>query len=64
MPLPNFFIIGSGRSGTTSLYYYRKQHPDVYMSPVTEPNFYYLENQTQKLRGTGTRGWLRTSVRL
>ncbi len=40
MPLPNFIIIGSGRSGTTSLYHYLKQHSDIYMSPVKEPNFF------------------------
>ncbi len=40
MPLPNFIIIGAGRSGTTSLYHYLKQHPDIYMSPVKEPKFF------------------------
>ncbi len=40
MPLPNFIIIGSGMSGTTSLYHYLKQHSDIYMSPVKEPNFF------------------------
>jgi hypothetical protein len=60
MPLPNFFIIGAGRSGTTSLYHYLKQHPDVYMSPKKEPNYYFLEGVSDKLRGNGTSGWLKT----
>jgi len=38
--LPNFILAGAGESGTTSLYHYLKQHPQVYMSPVKEPNFF------------------------
>lgn len=38
--LPNFLIAGAAKCGTTSLYYYLKQHPDIYMSPVKEPNFF------------------------
>jgi hypothetical protein len=37
---PNFFILGAGKSGTTSLYSYLKQHPSVFMSPVKEPTFF------------------------
>ena len=38
--LPNFILAGAGESGTTSLYCYLKQHPQVYMSPIKEPNFF------------------------
>lgn len=38
--LPNFLVIGAAKSGTTSLYHYLKQHPDVYMSPIKEPNHF------------------------
>jgi hypothetical protein len=38
--MPNFFIIGAMRAGTTSLYYYLKEHPEVYMSPRKEPTFF------------------------
>ena len=38
--LPNFFIVGAAKAGTTSLYYYLKQHPEIFMSPVKEPNFF------------------------
>lgn len=40
MTMPNFFIIGAQKSGTTSLCNYLKQHPQVYMSPVKEPFFF------------------------
>jgi len=38
--LPNFFVIGANRAGTTSLYNYLSQHPAVFMSPIKEPNFF------------------------
>jgi len=38
--LPNFLIIGAAKAGTTSLYEYLRQHPDVYLSPLKEPRYY------------------------
>lgn len=38
--LPNFFVVGAYKSGTTSLHLYLEQHPEVYVSPVKEPNFF------------------------
>lgn len=40
MTLPNFFLIGATKSGTTSLYHYLKDHPQIYMSPVKEPEHF------------------------
>lgn len=37
---PNFFIVGAAKAGTTSLYTYLRQHPQIYMSPVKEPHFF------------------------
>lgn len=37
---PNFFIVGAQKSGTTSLFYYLKQHPDIYMCPRKEPAYF------------------------
>jgi len=51
--LPNFLVIGASKSGTTSLYYYLQQHPDVYMSPVKEPKFFALEGRKLDFRGPG-----------
>jgi len=43
--MPNTFVIGAAKSGTTSLYDYLRQHPDVFMSPVKEPCYFaYTEN--------------------
>jgi len=38
--LPDFFIAGAAKSGTTSLYHYLDNHPEVYMSPIKEPNHF------------------------
>ena len=38
--LPSFIIAGAPRSGTTSLYHYCRQHPEIFMSPVKETNFF------------------------
>jgi Sulfotransferase family len=39
MKLPNFLIVGVQKAGTTSIYNYLNEHPQVYMSPIKETNF-------------------------
>ncbi len=40
MTLPSFIIVGAAKSGTTSLYYYLMQHPNIYMpKQIKETNF-------------------------
>ena len=43
MDRPNFFILGAAKCGTTSLYEYLGQHPDVYLSEPKEPTFFDME---------------------
>ena len=38
--IPDLFIVGAPKSGTTSVYEWLKGHPDVYMTPVKEPCYY------------------------
>jgi len=38
--LPDFLVIGVGRSGTTSLYYYLDQHPSIVKSSYDEIGFF------------------------
>lgn len=59
MGLPNFIIIGAGRAGTTSLYYYLGQHPEVFLSPVKETRFFAFDTGL-----TGERSPFPTSVDL
>lgn len=55
MTLPNFLIIGAAKSGTTALYHYLNQHPDIYMSPLKETNFFALEGTKLQYTGPGDR---------
>ena len=48
--LPNFLIIGAGKCGTTSLWAYLDQHPDICMSRIKEPSFFSMDE-------TWARGW-------
>lgn len=56
----DFFIVGAPKSGTTSLYHYLNEHPDIEMSSYKEPNFfsdeslqgqniYYIKNRVNSL---------------
>ncbi len=38
--LPNFLIVGAAKSGTTSIYNYLKQHPEIYLPENKEPRFF------------------------
>jgi len=40
MILPNFILAGAAKSGTSTLYNYLCQHPDIYMSETKEPFFF------------------------
>lgn len=38
---PNFFIVGATKAGTTSLYSYLRQHPEIFMpGEVKEPHYF------------------------
>lgn len=40
MVMPNFLIIGFQKAGTTSVYRYLGQHPEVFVSPTKELNYF------------------------
>ena len=37
--LPNFLIVGAAKAGTTSIYKYINNHPQIFMSKIKEPCF-------------------------
>jgi hypothetical protein len=37
---PDFFIVGAPRCGTTALFEYLEQHPDIFGSSLKEPHFF------------------------
>jgi hypothetical protein len=52
MILPNFFIVGAPKAGTTSLYRYLNEHPQVYMCPIKEPGYFAPEYGLQNILST------------
>lgn len=41
--LPDFLVIGAGKSGTTSLHHYLAQHPDIFMARK-EPSYFAIKH--------------------
>jgi hypothetical protein len=41
--LPDFFLVGAPKAGTTALWRFLQAHPEVWMSPVKEPNYFARE---------------------
>jgi Sulfotransferase family len=39
-PWPNLFVVGAARAGTTSLWRYLGEHPDIFMTSFKEPHFF------------------------
>ena len=48
--LPNFFIIGAAKCGTTSLHHYLGQHPQISMSRLKETNFFLSPDYMEGLQ--------------
>jgi hypothetical protein len=42
--LPTFIVIGAMKGGTTSLFHYLDEHPQVHMSPLKEVDFFVEES--------------------
>ncbi|HYC31039.1 MAG TPA: sulfotransferase, partial [Gemmatimonadales bacterium] len=51
MTLPNFLMIGAQKSGTTAIYAYIAQHPQVFTSENKEPGFFAFEGQPAAFTG-------------
>ena len=43
MNYPNLYIVGAPKAGTTSLYHYLSQHPDIAI-PDKEPRFFIKDS--------------------
>ncbi len=51
--LPNFVMIGAGKAGSTAVHRYLSQHPDIFLSPVKETNFFSYEGGRPAFTGPG-----------
>lgn len=50
---PNFLIVGAAKAGTTSLYHYLKQHPDIGFPDLKEPKYFSSCNLRLPHNGIG-----------
>ena len=41
--LPDFLIVGASKSGTSSLYHYLKQHPDIFLSVIQKEGRFFSQ---------------------
>ncbi|MFH1680250.1 MAG: sulfotransferase [Candidatus Eisenbacteria bacterium] len=53
MRLPNFVLIGAPKCGTTSLYYYLRQHPQVYLPERKELHYFTYDHLKDLTAGPG-----------
>ena len=53
MPLPDFFVIGAPKAGTTALHAALDRHPQLFMSPVKEPKFFLCDGPPPQGGGPG-----------
>jgi len=44
MTMPNFIMIGVAKAGTTSIWRYLDEHPQVYMAPIKATNYFGYED--------------------
>ena len=58
---PTFILLGANKGGTTSLWKYLDQHPDVYMSRVKEPM--YFSSIPEEPKGRTDDRWRVNAVR-
>ena len=47
--LPTFIVIGAMKAGTTSLWRYLSDHPDVFMTADKEPEFFVAEKTWESI---------------
>lgn len=53
MALPDFFVAGAPKAGTTALHAALARHPELYLSPVKEPKFFLTDGPPPTRGGPG-----------
>lgn len=51
--IPNFFLVGAPKSGSTSLWSYLRQHPQIFLSAHKEPRYFAVLDERLPFRGPG-----------
>lgn len=53
MTLPNFLIVGAAKAGTTALYRYLSQHPQLFMPETVKETFFFCGLAADQFPGPG-----------
>jgi hypothetical protein len=61
--LPNFVVVGAPKCGTTSLYHYLGQHPQIFLPARKELHYFSFGFMEKLLAGPGDANILKTSCR-
>ena len=54
MQLPNFLLVGAAKAGTTAIYHYLSQHPDIYMPTKLKESFFLCNLDKNSFIGPGS----------
>lgn len=63
LKLPDFFLIGAPKAGTTALYHSLCQHPDIYMPALKEPHYFTFEGQIPVFPGPAGDYFARVAIK-
>lgn len=61
---PNFLVVGAPKAGTSSLYYYLKEHPEVYLPKQKELHFFTYNQLKENTKGPGDKLALSSVIKL
>tara|TARA_Y100001960_G_scaffold275306_1_gene304804 strand:- start:4764 stop:5666 length:903 start_codon:yes stop_codon:yes gene_type:complete len=53
MIIPDFFVIGAAKSGTTALYEYLKQNDNIFLPDIKETNYFHFFDDSLEYTGPG-----------
>ena len=53
--LPNFLVVGAAKAGTTSLYHYLREHPQVFLPSAIKETFFFSGITSSDFPGPGSR---------
>lgn len=56
MPLPDFFVIGAPKCGTTALFASLRRHPEIFVPKIKEPHFFSHDPASPVTRDYGKSG--------
>jgi len=51
--IPDFLIVGAAKAGTTSLFYYLDEHPEIFLPEIKEPKYFMSKILNLPQRGKG-----------